>query len=288
MPIDGVSTPVPTGRSVANDIASMNAINASKDNHLWGLDTSIKALINGTASYDAVNISSERLHAAVDEPRDVYAVARCIASEVGTGHHAMYMVTVAEAIRNEAAIWDTPQKNPNHPGGEARKSPYFLLTGKTTAAFAWTRGWYGRQHGRWAATTSDPTAKTRAAARLALIYGSQLSNGARRWFDPKVQDGGEQAGKPLQYDAMGIASKWGGEGWEWVGALPNIEAYTHSLMRYVGHPVDNADLKRIIALGRANKPTMGPDSPDDATRAVAKTGVPWWFLAGAGGIYVLS
>jgi hypothetical protein len=284
MGVDGITAPTPAVRDVGQDIKSMLAIEASQDNRLWGLDTNIRVIKSGNLAYDAVDISSDRLHNAVDEHRDVYAAARCIASEVGTTHHSMYMVTVAEAIRNEAAVWDTPQKNPNHPDGEPRRSPYFMLAGRTTGEYGWTRGWYGRQHGRWAATTRDPTMRTRAAARLALIYGSNLANGARRWFDPKTQDGGEQGGKKLNYDAIGIAEKWGSEGWEWCGPLPHCDSYIHAMLRYVGKPVSNQDLKRIVEMGRKKLPTMGPDSPDSATRNVATTGMPWWFLAGLGGL----
>ncbi len=264
------------------DIASIDFLNRFTDTTTVGKSTTKAVMKAGELEYRYVTTAVHHLHEAAKLDRDTYAIARCIASEVGHKRPAMYLLTVAECIKNEARAWDTPQKNPNHPQGEARKSPYFLLCGKTQGEYAFTRGWYGEQHGRWASTAADPSARTVQAARIVLSSETDFASGGRRWFDPRVQDGGSQGGRKLGYDAIGIARKWALEGWQWIGPLPGVMSYEHIVLRNVGKPIDPHDLIKIIELGRVDeKATLGTTSPDRATATVARTGIPW-FLISAG------
>ncbi len=213
-------------------------------------------------SWDGV--AGDRATAANGLDLDTYAIARCAASEVSGP--ALAWLAVAEACWLEASA--------------AKLSPADLLTRRTSAAYAYTRGRWGEQRGRFASTRHDPTGRHFAAARLAK--GAGLVAGARRWLGLKTMDGGRQGGARLTYDAHGIVDKWSLDGWRWIGPLPTIDTYrTLALLRQERGRVDNADLHAVIEHGRAGRPTVGVDSPDRATAAVATHGAPAWALPAA-------
>jgi hypothetical protein len=220
----------------------------------------------GEARWRGVSISPVDLHRRSGIDRDTYATARCIASEVrGTGEA---LLAVAEAIRNAAK--------------EKGTTPYTLLAYRTAAAYSWTAGRYGEQHGRWASTRQDPTQRTLAAARAALQQGANIANGAARWLGLATMDAGSQGDRKLTYDAIGIAKKWGAEGWQWIGHLPRVDTYrTVALFRRVSGKVGNDDLCAVIELARGGKSVVGRDAYEESAVRVAETGLPAWMLAAA-------
>lgn len=102
-------------------------------------------------------------------------------------------------------------------------------------------GYLGRQSGRWCSSWQKPSLRTVEAARLALQgVGMELAQGARRWIDGRVQDGGVQAGKRLKDDAVAILRSRYSEGWRWVGPMAGITSYRLILLGRRGRPVEEA------------------------------------------------
>ncbi len=254
------------------DRAVIDRLNSLKDHTVVGPATVKKVFTEGSLSWNGREPGPVILHEKSGLDRNTYAIARCIASEVGSSRHASALLSVAEAVRNSAKAKGI--------------EPYQLLVVNTSAAYKFTQYWYGEQHGRWAATSRDPTKRTVEVARLVQSSQTNLTNDGRRWFAPKVQDAGKQGERKLSYDAIGIAEKWGAEGDEWIGPLPGVATYEHAVFRKAGRPVDNRRLIDVIKLGRAGKPTVGTDSEDPATVAVAEQGIPWWAIA-VGGIFIV-
>lgn len=222
----------------------------------------------GELSWSAVTTGPVELHKASGLERELYALARSVASEAPPGGAAQ--LSVAECLR-----WEAKRRG---------KDCYQLLTFGTSSAYAWTAGQYGEQKGRHASTSRDPTARSLAAARASA--SSNLTGGAGRWFAPRVQDRGRQGTATLK-DAATIARSWGAQGWRWIGPLPGVDSYAHAVLRQ-GDKTENAELVALIELGRAGKPTIGSSSPDLATAAVAAHGAPWWLLAAGGAAVLLS
>lgn len=132
-------------------------------------------------------------------PVDDLSLAACVASEVGS-LPGQYQYAVGEAIANEASANNMTLTS--------------LLAGSGKAP-----GHYGQQSGRYAATTQPPSFRNLVAARLARQNaGARFTKGARRFLDLKVQDGGIQAGKPIQPSENVIRSRYN-DGWKWVGPL---------------------------------------------------------------------
>ena len=102
-------------------------------------------------------------------PLDVYAMASCMQSEEkhDTGRIAVGL-----------AIWNAVGKNRS-------KIPSLLLHSKRKDG----RGHFGRQAGRYAATSHPPTARTLQLAE-AIIAGrvEDVTHGAVQWDAPKAQD----------------------------------------------------------------------------------------------------
>ena len=222
--------------------------------------------------WTGVTTSPVELHKLSGLDRNTYAVARCVASEVGAQRPGEYLLGVAEGVRNEA----------KRRGVE----PYALLTFGTRSEYAWTRGMYGQQHGRWAATSQDPHLRAVVAARFALQNATNLCRDTIRWCSPDVMDGGTQGGRPLRYNAVTLAEKWGAEGKVWIGAVPNVATYKQAWFKE-GPATDNAELIRIIEIGRKGGSTVGTDSPDERTRQVAAAGAPWWLIAAGSAAFIL-
>lgn len=226
-----------------------------------GPTTETRIVINGDKSYTRVDADADRLAQLSRYPRDIYYTARCISSEVGSARAPEYHLSVAEAIRNEAAATDW-------------KTPTRMLVQRVSAGYEFTRGWFGEQHGRWSSTSRDPYKKAIVAAQAVMAEQTNFTNGARRWYSPRVQDGGKQGTRELRYDAVGIAEKWGAEGWIWIGSLPNVVTYDHALFRRneKGAATDNAMLVTAIKEGRDGKVFNGD------TVATEK-GIPLWLAA---------
>lgn len=232
-----------------------------------GPGTSLETVTRGSLTYRRVSSTTPELHAASGVGRDLYAAARMVRSEISSGAPALAQLALAEMVRNAA-------------GGSSKV--YDKLVFKVGADYEWTTGWYGEQHGRWASTSRDPDNRSLAAARGALDGLTQLTNGAAKFFDPKTQDGGRQGGHALNYDAIGIAQKWGAEGWRWIGSLPGVDTYADlcCFTRQSGE-ADNTDLIKLIEDARAGR-KPGPDLVSDTK------GLPGWLLAaGAAGVWWL-
>lgn len=206
------------------------------------------------------------LHKAAGLDRNVYAVARCIKSEVGD-ENVYSVLAIAETLHNAA----------RRKGIE----PYLWLVNLTTASRAWTRFKYGEQSGRRASTRQDPTHRTVAAAKLAASTSLDFVGGAVTWFDPRTQDSGRQGRNDLRFDAVGIANKWAADGYQWVGPMPGIDSYREAAFLKPVAKADPTALIRVIELGRKGAPLVGPSSPDERTAAVAELGSPWWAIAAA-------
>lgn len=189
---------------------------------------------------------------------DLYACARCVQSEEGSSA-AEYLLAVAECVRNEAR--------------ERGAGPLKLLTSPTDTYRA-TAGLFGEQHGRWAATSRDPTEKSVAAARAALIGGTRMIGDARKFYSPKVQDTGRQGARALTSDAVGIIERWSADGWEWIGHIPGVDAYRLMLLRFAGR----GKAKTREAIAAIEQGRRGGGAFPGADSAVARLGVPAWMM----------
>lgn len=196
-------------------------------------------------------------------PIDEMTLARLVGSEVGS-LPPQYYYAVAEVGLNEARAR----------GLSVTK----LLTGGPNPGF------YGEQSGRWAATSRPANRKHLVAAQLAMRgKAAGFVRGARKFYDPKVQDGGQQRGKPLQYDAIGIVRKWYREGWRWIGELHDpetgewlIDPYRLFLMSKTG-PATLVEAEREIADGQ--KRWAGKLPAPDAGGTREETEIPWAAVA---------
>lgn len=177
------------------------------------------------------------------------ALAACVQSEVGS-LPSQYKYAVAEAIHNDALA-----------RGET------LLTRLTSGTKA--PGHFGQQSGRFAATSQKPTGKSLAAARLARAGAARgFTRGARRFIDPKVHDGGIQAGKSIPTAEAVIRSRYN-EGWKWVGPLHDpvtgewlIESYVLFLFSKSGTASLDEALAELDAGRKRNKTgTSAPPIP---------------------------
>jgi hypothetical protein len=120
-------------------------------------------------------------------------------------------------------------------------------------------GHFARQRGRWCASLQWPTGRHVEAARLVSNRRARglspiFGHGAERWVDLRVMDKGTQAGRPLAYDAAGIVSRWGADGWEVapptvVAGEVVIDPYVLALFRRSSKP-DVARGMRVVADGR--------------------------------------
>lgn len=178
----------------------------SIDNVISTLNSAATALVGGRwttqeddSGYLYVEPPLATFAGGLGASQDEAALAALVASEVGS-LPVQYLYAVAEVGINEAAARGI--------------SIATLLTGAPKP------GHCGEQRGRWASTSRQPSAKHLLAARLAHAgTASGFTRGARKFFDPKVQDGGLQRGRPLSFDAIGIVRKWYGEGYKWVGPI---------------------------------------------------------------------
>ncbi len=210
------------------------------------------------------------LHKQSGYDRQTYSVARCVMSEIGDTHSAYHLVPIAELIRNRSKRLGI--------------EPYQLLVQLTSPAYAFTQWQYGEGAGRYASTRQDPSTKTIAVAKLALNQGSAfVPPNSEQWDEPSLQD------KTPSHDAIAVAQSWGADGYEWIGPLPGVISYDYAIFAFVGKKVDNAALIAMIRLARAKgkAATVGTDSPDPATAAVARTGVPWWLLVAGGATFMV-
>ena len=226
--------------------------------------TGSQATINGHVRVDPAASILASIHGL--QP-DEDALARLIGSEVGS-LPAQYHYAVGEVTVNEAAAR----------GVSITK----LLTGSGPNV-----GFYGEQSGRWASTARPFNGRHLAAARQVLSGTARgFTRGARKFFDPKVQDGGKQGGKPLAFDALGIARKWFGEGYRWIGTVSDpltgellIDPYRLMLMSKTGSAT-LAETEAAIRDGRQRWAGQSP-APDAGGSRDESEGLPWAAAAAA-------
>jgi len=166
---------------------------------------------------------------------ELYSLARLVASEEG---HAepVYQLAVAEAVRNEAA----------KRGTSITAMLTYHTQGKPRA------GHYGRQVGRLAATTLDPTAQNVAAARAALS-GTNMVLGAHRFFAPRVHDAGTQAGKKIRSFESVLADWTKKDRLQWIGQIPGIDPYKLALLKKAMISADNSALLATVQAARQSR-----------------------------------
>lgn len=221
-----------------------------------GPKTSIVVVdLGGGKEYKRASGLPEDMARAAATDLETYSLARVTASEYGSGP-PLAVLAIAEAIRNYAR-------------GKG-KSIFSVLTADSREA---VRGVFGEQHGRYASTLRDPTLYTAAAARAAL-GGTSLAQGAVKFFDPRVQDGGYQSDRKLTYDAVGIVRRWAGDGYVWVGPIEGINEYNLMLMRPATGTVDTAPAIAAIERGRRG---LQPSKPTPETPQGRET--PWELVA---------
>jgi len=205
----------------------------------------------GTREWKGVLTDPEELARDAGVVKGIYSVARCVRSEEGGEEktEVAHRLAVAEMVRNKAI----------NVGSDVNS----LLTTRTVSTYAYTRGHYGQQSGRWAATLRDPKVTDGVCAELALYQQTRLlPTTADKFFDPRVMDNGWQDGRKLTRDAPRVIRDWGSEGYQWIGPVfaGDVEVLDpYGLMcfeRVRGKP-DLGPALEVVRLGRAKKPTIG-------------------------------
>jgi len=193
-------------------------------------------------------------------PLDEYSIASMIVSEHGSGPPAA-LLGLAECARNKAS--------------RSGRSITTILTADRYDSL--DAGHYGRQHGRWAATSLPPSAAAHVAARFALEAETRIVDDAVDFDSPAGFDGGMQGGRPLRGDALWNLDRVTREGWQWAA---DVELYQ-------GHGVDPYHLavRRFVGPARVNP------EPERAMIAASRVRAGWrpripsgsaWLVFGAG------
>jgi hypothetical protein len=155
-----------------------------------------------SAGYEYIAPRASVIAQLVGTDLDELSLAVALASE-SLMAYPQYGLLVGDAIMNECAVRGI--------------SPYHRITMdgiRVAGSPAPAAGHFGRQSGRWCSSFQPATLRSLSMARALLSgRGAGLARAARRWIDPKVQDGGRQASQRLKLDAVGIVRKWAAEGW---------------------------------------------------------------------------
>jgi hypothetical protein len=162
-------------------------------------------------------------------PVDVYSLARLGNSEgyggVKAQCYAYAQVAIMQAIKNQSR--------------RAGKSITRVLTNSTAGAPR--QGHYGRQKTRFASTIQPATEFHIKAARA--VYDNDVANligTAHKFFDPKTQDGGMQAGEALRRDAIDVVRQWHSEGNAYIGDVVGIDSYHLMFLKRESDPTIRA------------------------------------------------
>ena len=158
-----------------------------------------------------------------------YSLARMVTSEEGDSD-AVYQLAVAEAIRNRA---------------RARRVTITVLL--THSSMQPDSGHYGVQsHGRLAASGSDPTQQSLAAARAALRLNTNLARGATAFDSPKIHYQGHQGSAKLKPFSEILESWTAQDKLAWVGPIDGIDPYHLALFRKSILRPDNSQLLSVV------------------------------------------
>lgn len=164
---------------------------------------------------------------------DTYSLGRMVASEWASGPPAA-LLALAEVARNTARARGVTV------------TELLVNEEKGGLPVAGQDGFYGRQSGRWAATSLPPTERTLLAADLALRKKTGIAGGATKFYHPRTSDKGLQAGKVIK-DALAIYDAWSSEGFRFVSRAPLyldycIDPYDFFLMGRSGFAVGTASV----------------------------------------------
>jgi hypothetical protein len=198
---------------------------------------------------------------------NVYSLARMIASEGYSGDKQTEGATAAIAIcqmalnKAKRVGQDVTDVMTYHPSRDNRNDRY------------------GRQNGgRYCSTIRDPKQWHLNVANA--VWNSlvpDIVEGCHMYFDPKVQDGGKQAGTALRRDAEGVCREWIIDGGNEFVPLPGISTYNLMAFR---RPLakslrkENFELAmQHIEKGRRGKSTLDPRDPDKYTGMHTKTAI---------------
>lgn len=153
-------------------------------------EPTIETRLHVTNARGVVEADPKGLASVSGYPLDVYAMASCMQSEEKTDKGRLAV---------GLAIWNAVKKN-------RKKIPGLLLFSKRKDG----NGHFGRQAGRYAATSIPPTARTLQLA-MAVIDGrvEDITKGAVQWDAPKTQDANHQLflKNPEQYPEYRFSSK---------------------------------------------------------------------------------
>ena len=201
---------------------------------------------------------------------DVYSLARLTASE-NSSDGPSYRLAVCEVGLNELER----RRRVNAP--TRTLSPTGNLVERTSGGkFARTQGHYGQQRGRWASTYRDPSESDVVAAQAALSRKTDLAKGAVRFFSPKAQNGGIQAGRKLAKDAEDVIRLWGSDGYAWVGPVSGIDAYRLMLFRHQGRAANSGEIAAALAVnkrGLSGEPAPVATGPEPSEQQEIKSSV---------------
>lgn len=194
-------------------------------------------------------------------PLEVYSLARCIRSEGYSGKgelgRAAAAVAIGQVIRNGAS-----------------RSGKTITAKLTYSTIANASGFYGRQRGRYAATTSDP-ARWHIEVAQAVLNGhvQDLARGATKFLAPAVwgeaarkgQDATQAGRKLAQFES--VVRAWIlDEGNAFTGPIPAIDPYHLALFRKdSSSSVRRASLEDLLEVysdGVAGKSSPAPGHPD--------------------------
>lgn len=153
-------------------------------------EPTIETRLHVTNARGVVEADPEGLARVSGYPLDIYALASCMQSEEKTDKGRLAV---------GLAVWNAVKQN-------RKKIPTLLLFSKRKDG----NGHFGRQAGRYAATSKPPTARTLQLAE-AIIDGrvEDITKGAVQWDAPKAQDANHQLylKDPEKYPEYRFSSK---------------------------------------------------------------------------------
>lgn len=187
--------------------------------------------VNGNVQCDPAEMAAR---AGVSLP--VYAIARYMQSEVGTGS-IEERVAVGEAAVNRAKLAKTDvlarllyRQPAGHPNRGYFGPIHEMVNGVRTSPY-----------GRWAATSKDPTVQTLALAELVMSGGSgNFALGAD-----------DQNGEGLLSNPAADVREQAADGDYWVGPLPGVDPMRTFLYRHYGVAPDSPVGAALLARGLA-------------------------------------
>lgn len=210
-------------------------VSSTSNSGVAGTDTKIQTISTAGGPWKRASGTPSVLAQAAGLSLDTYTLARCVASEFGSGP-AIALFGIAEAIRNHST----------------RRGTTIFAALTASSARPESAGLFGEQSGRYASTLRDPSPRHVAVARSAIEDRTSFVGPAVKFFDPRVQDGGYQADRKLTKDAAQVVESWSSDGYEWIGPVDGINPYNLMLFRPSGDPQTAAALHEI-ALGRSGR-----------------------------------